>query len=244
MKKEVIYVLVIIGSFVAVAFLFNDSRRLLSDMPAIANDQNDNQSQTDVIDEEGEDTVNDISTKLNITINGINFTATLENNDTAKELVSRLPLDLTMNELNSNEKYYYFDEALPSNSSRVENVEAGDIMLYGDDCLVIFGDNCMDAWWQSGGIQNQVERRYHDLSDGFALIGFKSQPQRINNYSASSVQIRNNEGSAYIELSGNTINIVGNVNIKGGNTTIDGKIFLGHTHSGIMPGGSNTGGVS
>lgn len=114
----------------------------------------------------------------------------------------------------------------------------------GDDCLVIFGDNCMDAWWQSGGIQNQVERRYHDLSDGFALIGFKSQPQRINNYSASSVQIRNNEGSAYIELSGNTINIVGNVNIKGGNTTIDGKIFLGHTHSGIMPGGSNTGGVS
>lgn len=138
MKKEFLYVLVIVVSFVAVAFLFNDSRRLLSDMPAIPNNQNNNQSQTDVIDEGGEDTVSDISTELNITINGTRFTATLENNDTAKELVSRLPLDLTMNELNSNEKYYYFDEALPSNSSRVENIEAGDIMLYGDDCLVIF----------------------------------------------------------------------------------------------------------
>lgn len=138
MKKEVVYILVIIVSFLTVVFLFNDSRKLLSDMPVIQNNQNDNQSQTDVIDEGGEDTVNNISTKLNITINGANFTATLENNDTVKELVSRLPLDLTMNELNSNEKYYYFDEALPSNSSRVENIEAGDIRLYGDNCLVIF----------------------------------------------------------------------------------------------------------
>lgn len=114
----------------------------------------------------------------------------------------------------------------------------------GDDCLVIFGDNCIDAWWQSGGVQNQVERRRHDLSDGFAIVGFRSQPQKINGFSASSAQLRNADGSAYIEIAGSTINIVGQVNITGGSTTIDGKNFLSHKHSGVESGGSNTGGVS
>ena len=114
----------------------------------------------------------------------------------------------------------------------------------GDDCLVIFGDNCIDAWWQSGGVQNQVERRRHDLSDGFAIVGFKSQPQTIKNYSASSAQLRNANGSAYIEIAGSSINIIGgNINING-NTVIDGKNFLGHKHSGVESGRGNTGGVA
>ena len=25
----------------------------------------------------------------------------------------------------------------------------------GDECLVVFADMCIDAWWQSGGVQNQ-----------------------------------------------------------------------------------------
>src|ERR1700690_1903676 len=29
----------------------------------------------------------------------------------------------------------------------------------GDECLIIFGDMCIDAWWESGGVQNQIERR-------------------------------------------------------------------------------------
>ena len=115
----------------------------------------------------------------------------------------------------------------------------------GDECLVIFGDNCMDAWWQSGGIQNQVEMRRHDLSDGFAIVGFRSQPNTVSGYSSGAAQIRNASGDACIEISGSTINIraSGGVNISGG-TTIDSKNFLGHTHSGVESGGSNTGGVS
>lgn len=115
----------------------------------------------------------------------------------------------------------------------------------GDECLVIFGDNCMDAWWQSGGVQNQVEMRRHDLSDGFAVVGFRSQPNTVSGYSSGTAQIRNASGDACIEISGSTINIraSGGVNISGG-TTIDSKNFLGHTHSGVESGGSNTGGVS
>lgn len=147
----------------------------------------------------------------------------------------------------------------------------------GDDCLVVFGDNCMDAWWQSGGVQNQVERRRHDLSDGFAIVGFRSQPDVVSHYSSSTAQMRNRAGDAYIEISGSNINIVasGTVNVRsgsnmtinssaalnmsstagssfsgsdisigsGGNTVIDGKNFLGHVHTGVQPGGGNTGGV-
>lgn len=87
----------------------------------------------------------------------------------------------------------------------------------GDDCLVVFGDNCMDAWWQSGGVQNQIERRRHDLSDGFAIVGFRSQPQVVSGYSAGTAQLRNAAGDTYIEIAGSTINIraAGGVNING-----------------------------
>lgn len=87
----------------------------------------------------------------------------------------------------------------------------------GDECLVVFGDMCIDAWWQSGGVQNQIECRRHDLSDGFAILGCWSQPRVIPSYSTSSAQLRNESGSAYVEISGNNINIVagGTVNIRG-----------------------------
>lgn len=121
----------------------------------------------------------------------------------------------------------------------------------GDECLVIFGDNCMDAWWQSGGVQNQIDCRRHDLSDGYAIPGPWSQPRVIPNYSTKSAQLRTENGEAYIELSGNAINLMGGViTIQGssvvidGSTTIDGKSFIGHTHTGVEIGGGNTGGVA
>ncbi|MDY6148963.1 MAG: Gp138 family membrane-puncturing spike protein [Porphyromonas sp.] len=121
----------------------------------------------------------------------------------------------------------------------------------GDECLVVFADMCMDGWWQSGGVQNQVECRRHDLSDGFAIIGTWSQPRVIGGYSTSTAQLRNEAGSAYIELAGDAINIVGatvNINAESvdikGDTTIDNKKFLAHKHSGVMTGGGNTGGVA
>ena len=88
---------------------------------------------------EGENTdMNQENFKISININDTLFTATLENNETTKEFIRRLPLRVEMQELNGNEKYYYFEEDLPSNSLRVGRIETGDIMLYGTDCLVIF----------------------------------------------------------------------------------------------------------
>jgi hypothetical protein len=78
----------------------------------------------------------------------------------------------------------------------------------GDECLVVFGDNCIDSWWQSGGVQNQLDNRRHDLSDGFAIIGPWSQPRKISNYSVDSAVLRNLNNDSYVEVRDNDINII------------------------------------
>ena len=77
-----------------------------------------------------------------------------------------------------------------------------------DECLVVFSDNCMDAWWESGDVSNQIERRRHDLSDGFALLGVWSQPHKISGYSVDSAVLRNLSNDSYIEVKDTVINIV------------------------------------
>lgn len=80
----------------------------------------------------------------------------------------------------------------------------------GDECLVIFSDRCIDFWWQSGGVQEPVDTRQHDLSDAFAIVGPQSQAQKISGISTSAAQMRSDDGSTYFELNPDTqtINIV------------------------------------
>jgi hypothetical protein len=78
----------------------------------------------------------------------------------------------------------------------------------GDECLVVFSDMCIDAWFSSSGVQNQIEKRRHDLSDAFALIGVWSQPNKLSNYSTTATQLRTADGTAYISLSGSEIDLV------------------------------------
>lgn len=80
----------------------------------------------------------DIVDKINVTINGKKYEANLENNETVKSLVNLLPREFNMNELNGNEKYVYLDTKLPMDASNPKHISKGDIMLYGDNCLVIF----------------------------------------------------------------------------------------------------------
>ncbi|WP_257756651.1 Gp138 family membrane-puncturing spike protein [Burkholderia glumae] len=70
----------------------------------------------------------------------------------------------------------------------------------GDECLVVFSSRCIDAWWQSGGVQEQAENRMHSLSDGFALLGFRSKPRVLANVSTTSAQLRSDDGTTYVDL--------------------------------------------
>ena len=66
------------------------------------------------------------------------YTAALEDNETARACAALLPMELSMKELNGNEKYHYLMSGLPSAPERVGHIDAGDIMLFGDDCVVVF----------------------------------------------------------------------------------------------------------
>ena len=76
--------------------------------------------------------------KVYININNKKLEIDLENNSTTSALIKLLPLELSMNDLNGNEKYAYLDESLPTNTYNPKHIEAGDVMLFGDNCLVIF----------------------------------------------------------------------------------------------------------
>ena len=75
---------------------------------------------------------------IKITINDKKYNATFYDNETVKQFVNHLPEEFKMQELNGNEKYVYMGYTLPTNSTNPKHIEAGDIMLYGSDCLVIF----------------------------------------------------------------------------------------------------------
>ena len=76
---------------------------------------------------------------MTITINagGKIFTAQIEDSETGKAFVAKLPLTLDMSELNGNEKYCYGVE-LPRADKRYDSIATGDLMLYSGNCVVLF----------------------------------------------------------------------------------------------------------
>ncbi len=75
---------------------------------------------------------------MQIAVGDKQFPVNLESSDTVTALTEMLPLTLDMSELNGNEKYYYLDTSLPSSPEKAGHISEGDIMLYGDNCLVVF----------------------------------------------------------------------------------------------------------
>lgn len=78
------------------------------------------------------------SNHIVVRIGSQTFTATLTGNDTSDAFLSLLPVTMTMNEHNGNEKYHYLSSNLPVAASRPGTIQAGDLMLYGSNCVVLF----------------------------------------------------------------------------------------------------------
>lgn len=75
---------------------------------------------------------------IEIVVGDKTFSATLYDNETVGALCEQLPMTLNMSELNGNEKYYYLSDKLPTASSIPSGIHTGDLMLYGNNCLVLF----------------------------------------------------------------------------------------------------------
>lgn len=100
----------------------------------------------------------------------------------------------------------------------------------GDSCLLVFSERSLDEWMGKGNADSHDPRRY-DLTDAFCFVGM-CPTQSI---SADNVEVIN--GGTKISLTpGNTINIVGNINVQGtitctGDVIGAGISLDGHVHS-------------
>ena len=86
------------------------------------------------------------NTMITMKIGNTDFSAVLYNNPTTQELVKQFPVTYTMSELHGNEKYYYMPTSLPTNSERPATINKGDIMLYGNNCIVVFYDTFSNSY--------------------------------------------------------------------------------------------------
>lgn len=78
------------------------------------------------------------SETIQLKMNGNDYQIDLERNTTAEELHEILPEEFAMKDLHQNEKYFELPKALPVQAEKVGKIEIGDVLLYGDQTLVIF----------------------------------------------------------------------------------------------------------
>ena len=95
-------------------------------------------------------------TSINVIVGSKTFTATLADSETGEAFAALLPLTITMNELNGNEKYHYLSTSLPTAAYQPGTVHAGDLMLYGNNCVVLFYEtfNTSYSYTRLGAINN------------------------------------------------------------------------------------------
>ena len=95
-------------------------------------------------------------TPINIIVGSKTFSATLADSETGEAFAALLPLSVTMNELNGNEKYHYLSSSLPTAAYQPGTIHAGDLMLYGNNCVVLFYEtfNSSYSYTRLGAIDN------------------------------------------------------------------------------------------
>ena len=130
----------------------------------------------------------------------------------------------------------------------------------GEEVLVNFAARAPGAWQQSGGQQNATDAGMHSLSNGFAQLGYRSNPKALEDVDTDSVTIRSDDNNTKISLNPETgvavatdkaeaIAAAEGIAMAGGtgNVTIDGDLiisgisFLAHVHKDVQPGGGLSG---
>ncbi len=96
---------------------------------------------------------------MNITIGQSTFSAELADTQAAKELTALLPLMLEMQDHLNNEKFAELPKSLSRQDQAVGRIEAGDIMLWGGDTLVVFYESFHSSYRYTrlGKIKNTAQ---------------------------------------------------------------------------------------
>ena len=87
-----------------------------------------------------------MSLNLQVRIGQTSFTATLEDNPATVKFRQMLPLTFDMPDLNANEKHARLPERLPTDLIKPGTIRAGDLLLWGDDTLVLFYETLRSSY--------------------------------------------------------------------------------------------------
>ena len=94
--------------------------------------------------ENNNETERDTEMKMNVTVGGRTFTATLEDNDAAREFIEMMresPVSVEMRDYSGFEKVGGLGRSLTANDRQTKTT-AGDIVLYcGDQIVMFYGSN-------------------------------------------------------------------------------------------------------
>ncbi|WP_415066719.1 cyclophilin-like fold protein [Lacrimispora sp.] len=112
--------------------------------------------------------------KVTVQIGDKSFSVTLYDNESARDFTKKLPLTLDMEDLNGNEKFYFFPHPFPVSNERVGNIKAGDLMLYGSDCLVLFYESFPTSYsYTRLGYMEDVSGLTDALGNGSVEVTFR-----------------------------------------------------------------------
>lgn len=59
----------------------------------------------------------------------------------------------------------------------------------GDECILLFNDRDFGEWLVNGGVQVPTTLRFHDLSDGMAIVGLRNLQNSIGDYIAAGIRL-------------------------------------------------------
>lgn len=131
----------------------------------------------------------DEMTTIEIIINGQEFHAELYENTAAQQFRDMLPLQLDMEDLHDNEKYYYFSNDFDTAEEEIKEIHEGDIFLYDNNCLVIFYENfeTKNQYTPLGKISDTAGLK-EALGTGTATVSFSTtDKQNISTNSVSDI---------------------------------------------------------
>lgn len=115
----------------------------------------------------------DAMLRITVSVGKTVYQARLYDNEAARELVERMPLELDMEELHGNEKFYYLPESLPTETETIGSIHTGDIMLYGSDCLVLFYEDFQTPFsYTRIGYLEETDGLSDALGSGSARVSF------------------------------------------------------------------------
>lgn len=108
---------------------------------------------------------------------GKRFAVALADTEAARAFAARLPMTLDMTDLNANEKKFDLPENLPAKPSRPGTIRNGDLMLWGDNTLVVFYKTFDSAYsYTRLGQVDDPTGLMQALGRGEVQVQFSAQP--------------------------------------------------------------------